>query len=148
MSEIRKAKVQISHPGGTASTGSRRYTLTLPSLFMQEFGITEDDRDIMIELKGNQLIITRDLARIDTLIHEMKLQDKSLDDIQMLKENEVAETIESLKERLEKIQKRELKKSEAYSDIEKLFKYHYVTSNNEKEKSKEDSIKDIIALFI
>lgn len=55
----RTAKVSVTNPGGNASKGSLRYTLTLPPIMMQELGITPEDRDIVITLEDNRIIIEK-----------------------------------------------------------------------------------------
>jgi len=61
----RTAKVSVTNPGGNASKGSLRYTLTLPPIMMQELGITPEDRDIVITLEDNKIIIEKGEAEME-----------------------------------------------------------------------------------
>ena len=55
----RTAKVSVTNPGGNASKGSLRYSLTIPPVMMQELRITPEDRDIVLTLEDNQIIIEK-----------------------------------------------------------------------------------------
>jgi hypothetical protein len=53
--EKRSAKL-LSHKGGSGSTTFR---LTLPTLWIRSLGLSEDIRDVQIELIDNQIVITK-----------------------------------------------------------------------------------------
>lgn len=55
--DIRTAKVQVKHPGGNASKGSRTYSMTLPATWMQELGITKEERKVILSYDGEKIII-------------------------------------------------------------------------------------------
>jgi len=55
----RTAKVSVTNPGGNASKGSLRYTLTIPPIMMQELGITLEDRDLILTLEDHKITIEK-----------------------------------------------------------------------------------------
>ena len=55
----RTAKVPVTHPGGNASKGSLRYSITIPPVMMQGLGITPEDRDITITFENDKIIIEK-----------------------------------------------------------------------------------------
>jgi len=55
----RAAKVSVTHPGGNASKGSLRYSITIPPVMMQELGITPEDRDVTIIMEEGRIIIEK-----------------------------------------------------------------------------------------
>lgn len=142
----RKAKVQVSNPGGNASTGSRRYTLTLPSVFMKEFGITEDDRDILISFDGNKIIIERDYARIDSIIEQTDFEENTLKAVELIEERSLVEDlIKQIHKELKEIQKNKKDSEPIKGMIQKLYKYHVAT--NEQKLNHDQVIADLIILL-
>ncbi len=76
--DIRVAKVQVRHPGGNASKGSKTYSMTLPSSWMQEIGITEEDREVEIKFDGNKIIIEKEnedmyILQLDSLAGRLEI---------------------------------------------------------------------------
>ena len=69
--ERRKAKVNISSAGGTASKGARTCKVTLPTSWMDEIGISMSRRTLDITFDGKQIILTRN--RIDDEFVSQKL---------------------------------------------------------------------------
>lgn len=56
--EIKK-KVLFNKPGGTASKNSIMARITLPFEFVKELGITESDREVLISLEDDKIIIKK-----------------------------------------------------------------------------------------
>jgi len=63
--EQRQGKIIIHASGGTAAKGSSTYKLTLPSLWIKEMGISEQDRNVDIRFDGKTIIISKRLALDD-----------------------------------------------------------------------------------
>lgn len=53
----RNSKIMIAKPGGTAGKGSKTYRITLPNAWMQQLGIKEDDREVIIKLTDDNKIV-------------------------------------------------------------------------------------------
>lgn len=63
--EQRIVNVIIQAPGGTAAKNSNTYKLSLPSSWVKEMGISEDDRQVEMKFDGTSIIITKKLAMQD-----------------------------------------------------------------------------------
>lgn len=56
----RDARIQINKPGGTAGKGSKTYRITLPNTWIQQIGITEEDRAVTLKLtEDNKILIEK-----------------------------------------------------------------------------------------
>jgi len=55
----RNLKMGVSAPGGNASKGSLRYTISIPPVMAQELGITPEDRDIILTLEDHKITIEK-----------------------------------------------------------------------------------------
>ena len=60
--EKRIVNVIIQAPGGTAAKNSNTYKLSLPSSWVREMGISEDDRQVEMKFDGTAITITKRLA--------------------------------------------------------------------------------------
>ena len=54
-----KRKILFNKPGGTASKNAVMARLTLPPDFVKELGLTPEDKEVMISLEGNKIIIEK-----------------------------------------------------------------------------------------
>lgn len=52
-------KISIGKKGGNASKNSVGYKITIPNLWMKEWGITPDDREVNVSFDGEKILITR-----------------------------------------------------------------------------------------
>ncbi len=59
--EKRIVNVIIQSPGGTAAKNSNTYKLSLPSSWVKEMGISEEDRQVEIRFDGSSIAITKKL---------------------------------------------------------------------------------------
>lgn len=59
MMEKRKSNISIAKPGGTAGKGSLTYRAIMPSAWMQELGITQDDRSVLLSFDGSKITIEK-----------------------------------------------------------------------------------------
>lgn len=59
--EKRIVNVIIQAPGGTAAKNSNTYKLSLPSSWVKEMGISEDDRQVEMKFDGTSITITKKL---------------------------------------------------------------------------------------
>lgn len=59
MKESRNYKIAIGKPGGTAGRGAKNYRISLPTSWMKEMGITEEDRNVKISFDGNKITIEK-----------------------------------------------------------------------------------------
>lgn len=57
--EHRTAKVNISAAGGTAAKNSRTCKITLPTTWLEEMGITEDQRELELSFDGAMITLSR-----------------------------------------------------------------------------------------
>ena len=57
--KTRKRKIMINKAGGTAGKNSVNYRVSLPAPWMQKIGIDEDDRDVMLYLEDDRIIIEK-----------------------------------------------------------------------------------------
>lgn len=63
--EKRIVNVIIQAPGGTAAKNSSTYKLSLPSSWVKEMGISEDDRQVEMKFDGTSITITKKLDMKD-----------------------------------------------------------------------------------
>jgi hypothetical protein len=49
----------INKAGGNAGKSSKGYRLSLPTVWMKEMGITEEDRDLELFYDGTEIIIKK-----------------------------------------------------------------------------------------
>lgn len=54
-----KRNVLFNKPGGTASKNAMMARVTLPPEFVKALGITRDDKEIMISLENDKIIIEK-----------------------------------------------------------------------------------------
>lgn len=57
--EHRTAKVNISTAGGTAAKNSRTCKVTLPTTWLEEMGITEEQRELELTFDGTTITLSR-----------------------------------------------------------------------------------------
>jgi hypothetical protein len=60
--EKRLAKVNISAAGGTAGVGAKTYKITIPSAWMAELDVTENDRQMELSFDGELITIARPIS--------------------------------------------------------------------------------------
>lgn len=63
--ETRNSKLIISNAGGTASGGSKTYKVSLPSAWVYELALGEDNRDIEIVFDGEKITVSPKLSLTD-----------------------------------------------------------------------------------
>ena len=57
--EQRKAKILINKAGGTAGADAKNYRVALPSAWINELGIDEDSREVVLQFDGESITIRR-----------------------------------------------------------------------------------------
>lgn len=57
--ESRFGNIVISAAGGTAGANSKTYKLSLPSAWINELGINDDDRQVKLSFDGQKIVISR-----------------------------------------------------------------------------------------
>ena len=57
--EERKAKILINRAGGNAGAQSKGYRVALPSAWMKNLGITENDREVLLQFDGECITLRR-----------------------------------------------------------------------------------------
>ena len=70
----RKGKLLISQAGGTASKNSKTYKISIPSSWVQEMGLNENNRDVELVFENNMICI-EPIKTINEFVKE-KLMDK------------------------------------------------------------------------
>ena len=53
----RKAKIIVGAAGGTAHKGSKTYKVSLPSAWINELGLNEDNRDVELVFDGEKILV-------------------------------------------------------------------------------------------
>lgn len=61
--ERKKAKVIFNKSGGTASKGGITNRITIPTTWIRKMGITEEERNVIIEFDGNTITIEKALEQ-------------------------------------------------------------------------------------
>lgn len=56
---IKTAKVIFNKSGGTSGKGGITNRVTIPTTWIREMGITEDDRNVIISFNGNTIEIKK-----------------------------------------------------------------------------------------
>jgi len=56
---IIKRKMLFNKPGGTASKNAMMARLTLPPEFVSALGITQEDKEVLISLENDKIIIKK-----------------------------------------------------------------------------------------
>lgn len=75
--EQRQGKIIIHASGGTAGKGANTYKLTLPSVWMKEIGISENDREVELSFDGKTIAIAKRLTT-DEFVSAKREQGHSL----------------------------------------------------------------------
>ena len=57
--EQRKAKILINKAGGTAGADAKNYRVALPSAWINELGIDEESREVVLQFDGESIMIRR-----------------------------------------------------------------------------------------
>ena len=57
--EERKARVLFNKSGGTAGKGGITNRVTLPTKWIKEMGLTEDNREVFISFDGEKITIQK-----------------------------------------------------------------------------------------
>lgn len=60
----KNAKVIFNKSGGTAGSGGITNRVTIPTTWIREMGITEENREVTLEFNGNEIIIRKDHEKI------------------------------------------------------------------------------------
>ena len=55
----RKANILINKAGGTAGPEGKTYRVALPAVWVKQFGITEEDREVLLQFDGECITIRR-----------------------------------------------------------------------------------------
>ena len=76
--EKRIGNVIIQAPGGTAAKNANTYKLSLPSSWVREMGISEDDRQVEMKFDGTSITITKKLAMQEFIDRAKKCERKIL----------------------------------------------------------------------
>ena len=59
MTDIRNAKINFNKSGGNASKNSYTSRLTIPTSWIKEMGITEENREVKLVIEDNKIIIEK-----------------------------------------------------------------------------------------
>lgn len=60
--ETRNNRIIVGTAGGTAGKNAKTYKVSLPSVWLSEIGIGEDDRDVCLSFDGQQITIRKRLS--------------------------------------------------------------------------------------
>lgn len=60
--ERRTAKINISSAGGTASSGSKTFKVTLPTTWLEAMGIDKNHRELELAFDGSNITLSRRLS--------------------------------------------------------------------------------------
>ena len=53
----RKTKLIVNKSGGTSSKGGKTYRVTIPNTWIEQLGLSEDNRSLNISFDGDKIII-------------------------------------------------------------------------------------------
>lgn len=59
MTNKRGVNIIITKPGGTASANAKSYRLSLPTRWVEEMGVTPEDRRVIISFDGDEIKIKK-----------------------------------------------------------------------------------------
>lgn len=71
--EQRITKVSIGLAGGTAAKGAKTYKITLPTTWMKEMGIDENQREMELSFDGERITLFRCLSSSDFVAQKSSL---------------------------------------------------------------------------
>lgn len=71
--ENRTGKIIISSAGGTASSGAKTYKVSIPSLWIKEIGLDENNRNIEFTFDGNGIYITSEKSVKEFVTQKKKM---------------------------------------------------------------------------
>lgn len=77
--EIRNSRIIVGSAGGTAGRTSKTYKISLPSAWLSQMEIGEEEREVLISFDGNQITIRKMLSFSDFIEkkkqmgHDLKL---------------------------------------------------------------------------
>ena len=57
--ETRNAKLIVNKSGGTASEKSKTYRVTIPNSWVEQLGVSEDNREIELSFNGSEITVRR-----------------------------------------------------------------------------------------
>lgn len=57
--ETRKCKISVGKPGGNASKNAKNYRLSIPTKWVQEMGISPEERDLFISFDGKSITVQK-----------------------------------------------------------------------------------------
>ena len=57
--EERKMRVMVNKVGGNAGSSSVNYRVSLPNAWVQELGISKDEREVTMRFDGKEIVITK-----------------------------------------------------------------------------------------
>lgn len=57
--ETRKCKISVGKPGGNASKNAKNYRLSIPSKWVQEMGLSPEERDLLISFDGECITVKK-----------------------------------------------------------------------------------------
>ena len=60
--EIRNGKIIVGAAGGTAGKNAKTYKVSLPSAWIKELGLGEDDRSVQLHFDGHQIMISKPMS--------------------------------------------------------------------------------------
>ena len=70
--ENRNGKIIVGAAGGTAGKNAKTYKVSLPSAWLSEMGIGEDDREVCLSFDGRQIAIQKRLSFEDFIENKRK----------------------------------------------------------------------------
>lgn len=90
--EHRAGKIIVSAAGGTAAKGAKTYKVSVPSLWIKEMGIDENNRNIELIFDGNGIYITAEKS-IEEFVSQKKAMGHNLKKLSFYDDNEICSII-------------------------------------------------------
>lgn len=78
MIETRNAKLIVNKSGGKRG-GSSTFRATLPTSWVREMGLNEENRNLKLEFNGKQITITNRKLDIDAIENVLEIQNLGID---------------------------------------------------------------------
>ena len=56
---LRRSKLQVRNPGGTAGPNGKQYRICLPTKWINAMGISPEERSVTLSFDGNEITIRK-----------------------------------------------------------------------------------------
>lgn len=80
--EIRKRNIMINKAGGTAGKESVNYRLSLPAPWVEQLGLSKEERGLILSFDGTKIIIEKEMLKLKKLTEVIReLEERGFENI-------------------------------------------------------------------